>query len=278
MGSALSAKPLASRAMTRIYDDVSIRWAAESRAATAANAGSRNVPAPRIRGRRGSVCCLEPPTLARTAWCCAMAIALLACAACTGGPSRLPETRSGPLRIAIVPFRGIDETSVATVRREIAARYAVDVEVLPERALPSTAYYEPRKRYRGTKLLEYLDSGELTQFDKVVGITSSDISVTKGEIYDWGIFGLGSIGGRPCVVSVFRLKGKGASASLIADRLAKITVHEVGHTFGLDHCPTTGCVMQDCAGSIKTVDGEDGTFCSICDARLRDAGVLHAGP
>jgi archaemetzincin len=199
-------------------------------------------------------------------------VSLLAGAACTG---ELPVTRSGPPRIALVPFRGIDEKAVETVRSSVAARYAVDVEVLPERVLPPEAYYEPRKRYRGTKLLEYLDSGDLTKFDKVVGVTSSDISVTKGDIYDWGIFGLGSVGGRPCVVSVFRLKGKEAPASLVADRLAKVAVHEIGHTFGMDHCPTPRCVMEDARGSIKTVDGGDGSFCPACSARLRDAGVLR---
>jgi archaemetzincin len=203
-------------------------------------------------------------------------VILFACASCGGGLSGLSTGgRSGPLRIAVLPFRGIDEKAVETVRSSLVERYAVEVEVLPERELPSTAYYEPRKRYRGTKLLEYLDSGDLARFDKVVGLTASDISVTRGEIYDWGIFGLGSVGGRPCIVSTFRLRGRGASAALIADRLGKITVHEAGHTFGLDHCPTVGCALQDCAGSIKTVDGWDGTFCSNCDTRLRDAGVLR---
>ena len=70
---------------------------------------------------------------------------------------------------------------------------------------------------------------------KIVGLTSKDISFTKGEVYDWGIFGLGSLDGKACVISTFRLGAGKADNALKMQRLIKFINHEVGHTFGLEN-------------------------------------------
>jgi archaemetzincin len=100
-----------------------------------------------------------------------------------------------------------------------------------------------------------------------VGITAKDISTTKGENKDWGVFGLGELDGRVCVVSTFRLGARGADEKKLRDRLRKVAVHEVGHVISLEHCPKQGCVMQDAESSIATVDGETGKFCDDCNER-----------
>jgi archaemetzincin len=79
------------------------------------------------------------------------------------------------------------------------------------------------------------------------------------------------------VVSSFRLHKRSATPDLFKARLVKVVNHELGHTFGLDHCTTPGCLMEDAAGSIKTVDRETGDFCADCRARL-GALVRRAKP
>ena len=59
-----------------------------------------------------------------------------------------------------------------------------------------------------------------------------------------------------------------ADESLKMQRLIKVINHEIGHTFGLEHCPAKGCLMQDAQGMIKTVDGENGEFCEKCHKSL----------
>ena len=105
---------------------------------------------------------------------------------------------------------------------------------------------------------------------KVIGLTRCDISTSKGKIKDWGIFGLGTVGGRTCVVSTFRLRRGKVSYRYFIGRLVKVANHELGHTFGLWHCPNHGCLMEDAKGTIKTVDRETGAFCSECRERLKD--------
>ncbi|HEY0866769.1 MAG TPA: matrixin family metalloprotease [Fimbriimonas sp.] len=165
----------------------------------------------------------------------------------------LPLPAPIPRQVAIVPFRGIDPESVDIARRSIEARTYAKVIVLAPEDLPRKAYYAPRNRYRAETLLDHLGR---KPYGHVIGLTRRDISTTHGPHIDWGIFGLGSCPGKACVVSTFRLGGR-------KDRLAKVVVHEFGHTLGLPHCPTPKCLMNDARGRAATVDAETG-FCDDC--------------
>ncbi|MES2659962.1 MAG: hypothetical protein V4689_15180 [Verrucomicrobiota bacterium] len=70
------------------------------------------------------------------------------------------------------------------------------------------------------------------------------------------------------MVSTFRLRAGKAGEKLFQARLVKVVNHELGHTFGLDHCPSAGCFMQAAGGKIATVDGASGKPCDACAARL----------
>ena len=170
--------------------------------------------------------------------------------------------------VAIQPLGRVRPEDIAWVRVGIRARYAVDVEVLPEKPIPKSAYLPPRDRYKAEKLLTSLERGTDRRFIKVVGLTARDISTAKGDIDDWGIFGLGGLGGQSCVISTFRLRAGKATDPVFQARLVKIVNHELGHTFGLEHCPAAGCFMQDAGGKIATGDGESGEPCAACAARM----------
>ncbi len=85
---------------------------------------------------------------------------------------------------------------------------------------------------------------------------------------DWGILGSGQLGGRACVVSIFRLGRGKVGKTLFEARLGKVANHELGHNFGLDHCPNAGCLMQDKRGKLATVDEESGKPCGKCGKLL----------
>jgi len=180
-------------------------------------------------------------------------------ACCIAGPETV---------IGIQTFGPVKAVDVACVKAGIEALYAVKVEVLPEKPLPKTAFYPPRERYKADKLLDFLSTDSPAEFTKVVGLTTQDVSTSKGEIADWGIFGLGQLGGRACVVSTFRLRAGKVGTKVFQARLVKVVNHELGHTFGLDHCPAAGCFMQDAGGKIATIDGESGKPCADCAERL----------
>jgi archaemetzincin len=179
------------------------------------------------------------------------------------------ESFSQPqITIALQPFTSFPPSYIDTVKAGIKKMYGnVTVKVLPEKKLPYYAFYKPRNRYRAEKILNYLDTLQ-GKHTKIIGLTTKDISTTKGDYPDWGIFGLGEINGKTCVVSTFRLKKKNSKRSLFLQRLVKVVNHELGHCFGFDHCPQKDCLMEDAKGTIKTVDSSDGYFCSKCKKML----------
>ena len=112
----------------------------------------------------------------------------------------------------------------------------------------------------------------------MLGLTEVDISTTNEPHEDWGIFGLGTLGGPSTVVSSFRLKRRPKNRAHLRTRVATTVVHELGHSFGLDHCDEQAieCVMIDAEGGIENTDTSSGTFGPTCRAKLALAATANA--
>lgn len=160
-----------------------------------------------------------------------------------------------------------------SIEQSLRTQLQVDVTVEPRVHLPRSAYYAPRKRYRADKLLDHLleTHPDLPPSTRVLGLTTRDISTTKGKHYDWGIFGLGLVPGQAAVVSMHRLLRGAKGREHLRFRVANTAVHEVGHTFGLDHCPEDRCPMADAQGGIKSTDRSRGHLGPGCQAKLDEA-------
>jgi archaemetzincin len=100
-------------------------------------------------------------------------------------------------------------------------------------------------------------------------VTSRDISVPKGEIADWGVIGVARLGGRPGIVSTYRLRVGGASDALFSARLDRVAAHELGHTLGLPHCDAPLCLMNDAHGHLRSIDVSTG-LCARCVRALAE--------
>lgn len=164
-----------------------------------------------------------------------------------------------------------DAVALSTVVAGLQAFYPVEVKVLPALKLPKVAWYPPRQRWRAEKLLDFLSARLPADGAKVLGLTAADISTSHGKVADWGVLGLGTLDGKSCVISTFRTT-RGVSTQVARDRLAKVAVHEVGHTFNLEHCPSRGCLMQDANGKVATTDRED-DLCPVCRRALAAKGI-----
>lgn len=184
----------------------------------------------------------------------------------------------GEYSIAIQQLGPFDSSLINLVIPEIKSQFDnPKIIVLKPISLPSKAYYKPRNRYRAEILLEFLDSLRSNRYTRILGLTQTDISTTKGSYEDWGIFGLGAISAGPCVVSSQRLR-KNATESEFKQRFCKVVIHELGHTFGLDHCPAETCIMTDYKGTIKSLDISKMHFCAKCSQLIKRAILfLSAG-
>lgn len=169
-----------------------------------------------------------------------------------------------PLIIDIQPFDDIPEKYVNFVFAELSRIYP-NVQLKKTIPLPQRAFYEKRKPYRADTLINYL-RGFTPNGHVTLGMTSKDISTTKNEIKDYGVMGLGYQPGRSCVVSYFRLSKK----EDVFVQFFKLSIHELGHTQGLPHCPVKTCFMRDAEGKNHT--NEEKEFCTSCKTHLISRG------
>jgi archaemetzincin len=190
-----------------------------------------------------------------------------------GLPSQLLAAGAPPLIVLQPLGSALPAAELDAVARALAAFYAVRLETREPLALPKSAFYAPRQRHRAEKLLDYLVYHGKAEARVTLGLTAVDISTTKAPHEDWGILGLATLDGRSAVLSSFRCRRGAKSPAHARARFAKTAVHELGHSFGLEHCPTPGCIMHDGEGSVLTTDSEH-DLCADTRARLRSIGAL----
>ena len=167
---------------------------------------------------------------------------------------------SGRTLVRLQPLGPVRRSTLLAVKHALVENLGAQVTTVSQTAIPNSAWYGPRKRYRADRLLTYLAPMARGR-GTTLGITRSDISTTKGSVRDWGVFGLGQMPGHAAVISSFRL---GRNSDKL---MALVAVHEVGHNLGLPHCPTPRCIMNDAEGSKRHLD-EATSLCPSCRRKL----------
>lgn len=170
--------------------------------------------------------------------------------------------------VALAPLGPFPAVLLDEIDAALRAELGAAVVRMPPAELPRSAWYAPRRRYRAERLLDFLRPRMPAGATRVLGVTEVDISTTAHGVYDWGLLGLGDIDGRGCVISTFRCRMHSPSERQTRWRMTTTSVHEVGHTLGLEHCPDTRCLMTDARGRISTVDHTTGHLCASCRRRL----------
>lgn len=165
------------------------------------------------------------------------------------------------MTILIQPFKDLNSESLIFVTQKIRKVYP-QVKVLEAIDFPEYAYYSERNRYRADSLIGFLNQSTKEGF-VTIGLTSKDISVTKGKTKDFGVMGLGYRPGKACIASKFRLSKKNAD-----EQFFKIALHELGHTQGLSHCPEKTCFMRAAEGQNHTDEETD--FYTKCKTFLKN--------
>lgn len=198
--------------------------------------------------------------------------------------AQAPSTNAIPRPLSSVPPLGVviyiqplgdglSSEDIDATARALVAELGADVRILAPRPLPQSAYYPARKRYRAEKLLDFIEPLLPPDGDRILALTTRDVSSTSGSTADWGLVGLASYTRPVGIVSKFRCQSGAASPARARERLAKIAVHEIGHTLGLRHCDVAGCLMQDARGKVSICEQMDG-FCPRCRHQVETATLL----
>lgn len=169
-----------------------------------------------------------------------------------------------PAKIIVVQPIGSFDKDVTHLMTSQLQKIYPNIILKPTIPFYSKAYVPSRNRYRADVLIEFL-SKKYQKDTTVLAITHSDISTTKGNYKDWGVMGLGYRPGNACIVSTFRL-----NKNKLKEQFYKVSIHELGHTEGLPHCPNQNCFMRDAEGG-NPLDNET-MFCTNCKSVLVSHG------
>ncbi len=156
--------------------------------------------------------------------------------------------------------------------------HGLDVEVRRIEEYPLYAFEPRRSQYLSKKILARIADERPADFDKLVAVTEVDLCTPVLSF----VFGEAQLAGRTAIVSFYRLRQEfyhlPPNPELLAERLTKEVVHELGHVFGLFHCDNPACVMFF-SDNILSVDGKNADFCLKCARFFEDnrKGVRQYG-
>ncbi len=123
----------------------------------------------------------------------------------------------------------------------------------------------------GTNLKQYSAEAVL---DSLSPSALRTLALVDQDLYVPGlnfIFGLAQPERRRAIVALPRLReefyGRLKNEELFHARMVKEALHELGHTFGLEHCSNSHCVMYF-SNTLADTDRKSAHFCANCAARI----------
>jgi archaemetzincin len=179
-----------------------------------------------------------------------------------------PKPAPSAPSITLVPLGNVSDSDIKFIKKELEGFYQVPVAVHKRIPLDPKLQVKGTKKYQANLILNFLNSEFKNTKGKVLALTKRDICIERelnGVVHkNWGIFGLGIVGGKSCVVSTHRFGKKNFG------RLSKVAIHEVGHTLGIPHCETSpDCLMGDAKGKGKKLDTKKPQICGKCKAKIK---------
>lgn len=167
--------------------------------------------------------------------------------------------------IILVSIGGVDEASIKNLNQPLAEIFGQGIQVGDSITLPPESWNQRRGQYLASKLLAELPSPPSPD-DRVLGVVDVDVFASGLNF----VFGEADITGRRALISLVRLRQEFYSLpqdeNLFRERVFKEAVHELGHTYGLGHCPDSTCVMYF-SNSLHDTDVKGRDFCPNCQEK-----------
>jgi len=135
---------------------------------------------------------------------------------------------------------------------------------LPVR-IPELSYTANRDQYNAEFIIEKIMETMPVDAEKLLGVVDVDLFVPGLSF----VFGLAT--GNTAVISLARLRpeyyGEKKNGYVFRERALKEAIHELGHTFGLHHCPDIRCIMHF-SNRLEDTDIKCPDFCTVCSAKI----------
>jgi archaemetzincin len=171
-----------------------------------------------------------------------------------------------PGAIDLLALDGLSPAWLEALAPQLARAFGTSCRIRAERLDAAFARDSRRDQYHSTAILRALQP--LANGRRILAVTGADLFVPVLTF----VFGEAQLAGSCAVVSLHRLReevyGLPANPALVAERLFKEAVHELGHTFGLRHCDDWRCVMTS-SHSVEWLDVKSAEFCPRCRKWLK---------
>lgn len=174
----------------------------------------------------------------------------------------VPLEGVGEMKLIIIqPVGEIRNELLTSLGEGLRTVFGYPYRISTQSKIPESSYDKYRGQYDAEVLL-----GEIAKHSP--SISKSLLGVIDVDLYVPGLnFVFGLAGRYTAIISVTRLRpefyGERENETLFRERLLKEAIHELGHIFGLHHCPDKLCVMHF-SNSLEDTDIKSTGFCRSC--------------
>jgi archaemetzincin len=165
--------------------------------------------------------------------------------------------------ISLMPVGHVDHALLEPLAEGLTRCLRVACSIQPVRLEPEFAFNPLRRQYHSTEILKKILQKPPSETWKVLGVTEMDLYIPVLTF----VFGEAQLADGGAVVSAHRLRqefyGMPTDPEILQQRLLKESLHELGHTYGLRHCPDYTCVMSASNG-VERIDLKRAEFCPNC--------------
>lgn len=176
----------------------------------------------------------------------------------------------------LVPMGSVPLQALEWIESAAGEWFPLPVRRLPEVSVPPSAYDAKRQQYQSVELMKMLSEYAPRDACRILGVTNVDLAIPMLSF----LFGQAQFQGPVAVISLCRLRqefyGMPAREDLLRERTVKEALHELGHTFGLVHCPDSNCAMS-LSTHIELVDSKSERYCGRCGMHLVQQFARNGG-